>query len=279
MSGTSGNAGRRCALLTPSALSLPAWICALTLPIAANISCTWPASRSCTAGDVPWYGMFTMSTPDCILNASPAMCNDEPSAPMAMLSWPGLALGSAINSRMSLAGTEGWATRIDGEVATQVSAVKSLTGSNGSVGYSVALMAWLVKLISSMRPSGAARAMASAARLPPAPGLFSTITARPSAVPMLAANARASVSVEPPAGGPTRMRTGALAICASAPAGNARAAGGGGGGGATGGCADEDAHGRAVDLRVGAGGERQCGGCDEEVTAVHQQRSWLSNGS
>jgi hypothetical protein len=116
------------------------------------------------------------------------------------------------------------ATRIDGEVATQVSAVKSFTGSKGSVGYSVALMAWLVKLISSVLPSGAALATASAAMLPPAPGLFSTMTVRPSAGPMLTASERASVSVEPPAGAPTRMRTGALPICARAAAAKASAA-------------------------------------------------------
>ncbi|MNT94648.1 hypothetical protein D3C72_2363830 [compost metagenome] len=53
---------------------------------------------------------------------------------MAKLSLPGRALASAISSRTSLAGTEGLATRIEGEVATQVSGVKSLMGSNGSEG-------------------------------------------------------------------------------------------------------------------------------------------------
>ena len=77
-------------------------------------------------------------------------------------------------------------------------------------------MAWLVKLSSRVCPSGAALATASAAMLPPAPGLFSTMTVRPSAGPMLTASERASVSVEPPAGAPTRMRTGALPICARA---------------------------------------------------------------
>ena len=99
-----------------------------------DISCTCPASRSCTAGAVPLYGMFTMSTPDCILNASPAMCSDEPTAPIAKFSSPGLDLARAISSRTSLAGTDGLATRMDGEVATQVSAVKSFTGSKGSAG-------------------------------------------------------------------------------------------------------------------------------------------------
>ena len=113
---------------------MPAWICACALPTAANISCTWPAITSCTAGAVPLYGMFTMSTPDCILNASPAMCSDEPTEPIAKLSWPGLALASAISSFTLLAGSEGCATRIEGEVATSVSGVKSFTGSKGREG-------------------------------------------------------------------------------------------------------------------------------------------------
>ena len=62
------------------------------------------------------------------------MCKDEPSAPMAKFSWPGLALASLTNSAALLAGTLGWATKIDGEVDTMVSGVKSLTGSNGKLG-------------------------------------------------------------------------------------------------------------------------------------------------
>ncbi|MNT54381.1 hypothetical protein D3C72_1915420 [compost metagenome] len=99
-------------------------------------------------------------------------------------------------------------------MATQVSGVKSLMGSNGSVLYRLALMAWLVKLISRVLPSGTALATASAAMLPPAPGRFSTITVRPNRRPISVARVRASVSVDPPAGAPTRMRTGA--VCASA---------------------------------------------------------------
>src|SRR5689334_509962 len=69
-------------------------------------------------------------------------------------------------------------------------------------------MVWLVKLTSSVCPSGAAFATVSAARLPPAPGLFSTITGCPSAAASSLAIARAIVSVVPPADAPTRMRTG-----------------------------------------------------------------------
>ena len=46
----------------------------------------------------------------------------------------GLALASAISSLMLFAGSEGWATRIAGEVETMVSGVKSRSGSNGRLG-------------------------------------------------------------------------------------------------------------------------------------------------
>src|SRR3569623_2141160 len=75
----------------------------------------------------------------------------------------------------------------------------------------------------SVLPSGAARATASAARLPPAPGRFSTRTVRPSARPSSGAMARAIVSVVPPGGAPTRMRT-VPGACAKAPPASVREA-------------------------------------------------------
>jgi hypothetical protein len=69
-------------------------------------------------------------------------------------------------------------------------------------------MAWLVKLINKVLPSGADLATASAAMLPPAPGRFSTTTTLPNKRPSSTDKARASVSVEPPAGAPTKTRTG-----------------------------------------------------------------------
>src|SRR3954468_19218818 len=63
--------------------------------------------------------------------------------------------------------------------------------------------------MSSVLPSGADLATASAEMLPPAPGRFSTSTVRPpSARPSSWASRRAMVSVVPPGGAPTRMRTG-----------------------------------------------------------------------
>ena len=53
MVGTSGSAGTRVVELTPSARTLPALICATTLPASANISATWPAITSLKAGGAP----------------------------------------------------------------------------------------------------------------------------------------------------------------------------------------------------------------------------------
>src|SRR5690606_12856501 len=54
--------------------------------------------------------------------------------------------------------------------------------------------------MTSVRPSGLARAVASSARLPPAPGLFSTTIFQPVSWPMAVAIMRVSVSVPPPGG-------------------------------------------------------------------------------
>ena len=61
---------------------------------------------------------------------------------------------------------------------------------------------------SSVWPSGVARAAASAAMLPPAPGRFSTTTGWPSRSPAPGRPARAVTSVLPPAAKPTIRRIG-----------------------------------------------------------------------
>src|SRR4051794_34739922 len=60
----------------------------------------------------------------------------------------------------------------------------------------------------SVLPSGAARAAASAAVLAPAPGRVSPTPRRPRARPGSLAGEGAMVSVVPPGGAPTRIRTG-----------------------------------------------------------------------
>src|SRR5262249_53946529 len=76
----------------------------------------------------------------------------------------------------------------------------------------------------SIKLSGGDFATASAARLPPAPGRFSTITGRPSDAESGDAIARAMVSVVPPGEAPTRILIG-LPVESSARVPCARAAG------------------------------------------------------
>ena len=58
--------------ITGAICNISAVIAFTALPMAENITCTWPASRSATAGDVPLYGTLTMSAPVLILNCSVA---------------------------------------------------------------------------------------------------------------------------------------------------------------------------------------------------------------
>src|SRR5918996_240460 len=48
--GRSGRAGERFDEATPSARTLPAWICGSAVLTLTAVSCTSPASRACTAG-------------------------------------------------------------------------------------------------------------------------------------------------------------------------------------------------------------------------------------
>jgi hypothetical protein len=89
---------------------------------------------------------------------------------MAKLSLPGLALASATSSRRFLRRAPRVRHQHRRRGGHHGERVKSFSGSKGSVGYRLALIAWLVKLMSSVLPSGADLATASAAMLPPAPG-------------------------------------------------------------------------------------------------------------
>ena len=85
---------------------------------------------------------------------SPAMCSDEPSAPTAIVYLLGCARTCSTKAAMSWAGKScaspaGWAP------ASMLMGVKSRTGSKGSLRYSEALIEKLVKVTSSVLPSGA----------------------------------------------------------------------------------------------------------------------------
>src|SRR4029453_17843883 len=89
--GTSGSAGARVADVTASGRSFPALICGSDGGRLSNISCTWPPSRSCSAGALPLYGAGVIWTPAIPLNSSPDRWIDVPGPDDAKLSLPGLA--------------------------------------------------------------------------------------------------------------------------------------------------------------------------------------------
>ena len=95
-----------------------------------------------------------------------------------------------------------------GTCATSVIGVKSRIGSYGIFAYSHGLIACVATApITIVVPSGAAFAAASAPRLPPAPGRFSTTTT-PRLSLTLSASARATMSSGPPGGYGTISRIG-----------------------------------------------------------------------
>src|SRR5262245_18272712 len=90
--GTSGKAGERCAVVTPSGRSLPAWMCGSDDGMLSNMTCTVPLIMSVSAGAEPRYGTWLSSTPVLILNSSPDKCTDVSFPDDAQLILPGLAL-------------------------------------------------------------------------------------------------------------------------------------------------------------------------------------------
>ena len=70
--GRSGASFERCAVVTASARSLPAFTCGMALARLSNMNCVSPASSACVAGAPPLNGMWTMSVPVSTLNSSPA---------------------------------------------------------------------------------------------------------------------------------------------------------------------------------------------------------------
>jgi hypothetical protein len=71
--GSAVTASERVAVVTARARSLPALMCPIDDPEAANITCTCPLIRSVSAGATPRYGACTMSTPVIILTGIPRM--------------------------------------------------------------------------------------------------------------------------------------------------------------------------------------------------------------
>ncbi len=78
MVGSSGMTGVRCALVTASALSLPALIYGETAEMEMNARSTWPPSRSMIAGASPLYATCVSFTLASELNISPDRCGGAP---------------------------------------------------------------------------------------------------------------------------------------------------------------------------------------------------------
>ncbi|MNT23164.1 hypothetical protein D3C72_1585760 [compost metagenome] len=156
-----------------------------------------------------------MSSLPIIFMRSPAMCRDEPMEPSAMVYLPGLLRTRSRNCSMVSAGKSLRTTSTLGTLASMLTGVKSVLGSNGSVLYRLALIEKLLKLTNSVLPSLGLLATWLAAILPPAPGLFSTSTVRPIVLLSCWAMLRATVSVVPPGGAPTTRRMGALSWAAA----------------------------------------------------------------
>ena len=140
----------------------------------------------------------------------------EPAEPY--LSFPGMRFASATSSATLLTGCEGCTTIVTGAIATRAIGVKLRSASYGNFLYRAGLMACVPTVpMSSVRPSGADLATASAPNQPPAPPRLSITTTDLSPSPNICANGRATISVGPPAGKGTISRICLPAIdCAAA---------------------------------------------------------------
>ncbi len=127
--GTSGAISDRFAVVTASALSLPALASGHAVVMLSKVIVTWPPTTSCSAGGLPLYGMCCMSTPAIVLKSSPDRCCDVPLPDEANVYFPGLAFSKTTSSFTSFAGTPGLTTSMFGTRAIIVIGMKSLTGS------------------------------------------------------------------------------------------------------------------------------------------------------
>ena len=127
--GSSGVESTLLAVVIASARSFPARTCGNADTPASNIRLTWPPMMSVSAGALPLYGMWVMSTPAIDLNISPARWIEPPWPMDAKLSLPGCAFANATSSLTDCAGTAGLTTRYIGEKYSIDTGAKSFTGS------------------------------------------------------------------------------------------------------------------------------------------------------
>ena len=199
MVGRSGSSRQRCASATARPRSVPARICGTATVEFRNPACTWPESIAACAGAAPLKGTCVSSIPATWANSAVARWLALPTPAEPMVSPPGRVLGRGDELRHRVrparrdapTSTIGWKAQL-------MMAVKSRTGSKGSRGISGGFITCAVAAISSVWPSGAARATTSVPMALPAPGRFSTTTGWRQVSNSAAASERARMSDGPP---------------------------------------------------------------------------------
>ena len=115
-------------------------------------------------------------------NNAAARCGVVPAPDEGYVSWPGRDLANAISSFTLRAGVDGCTTSSMPAVAVSVTGANARCASNGILAYKNGFTVRMPMVpISKVKPSGAAFATISPARLPPAPGRLSTTTGTPHA--------------------------------------------------------------------------------------------------
>src|SRR5262249_6755862 len=128
MVGRSGRVAGRLALVTASARRLPALARAAAGGNPVKAIGVWPAMADCSAGPAPPNGTCTMSRSNDSRNSSPERCGVVATPAEAKLALPVLRTWS-ISSPTVLTGRSGFTTRMLGETAEIVIAVRSFSGS------------------------------------------------------------------------------------------------------------------------------------------------------
>jgi hypothetical protein len=132
-----------------------------------------------------------------------------PAEACAAVSLPGFALACATNSCRFFAWKSLRTARMSPVVMKRATGVKSFCGSNGSFRYRLGLAAKVVLFaLTSVYPSGAARAASATPMLPFAPALFSITNGCPSVPCMCCVVTRITWSGADPAWNGTITRTG-----------------------------------------------------------------------
>jgi len=141
------------------------------------------------------------------LNISIVRCCADPWPELEKSSSPGLLRAKAIISFTFFTGTDGWTTITPGETTAMETGRMSFVGLNESF-MSEGVMVMPDEFIRSVWPSGAARAMASVAIVPPAPGRLSATTGWPHMSDRRCAMSRPVVSTPPPGASAIIIRMG-----------------------------------------------------------------------